>query len=358
MDDDQHLLDSIRIELQKFFRKNQKYGLSEPLLFSEIKLLVNKAYDTRTESIYKKRGLSKADAFQDAVVHLLEERGGVPAGYIQTVYFDYYDRNHAINEPYTLAQSRKAMKKIVQQAFLQKTNRSIAQNVVRRALALLAEPPYKTHFETGSRRFTFDGRDISHLDLFPTPDDLSRAVRFAANIPKIPQVDHAQRMNKVFHTPDLHLVLQLILEHAPGLNISQLHKVFEDLLTDRPTANVFTTENMNLITETNSNTDELGAESAALIRSVAREIWDSTDHNTRVILSCQFSGLPDVKIAENISFDPDDLDRRRSRAWVTTKFTSFGENVMKAISGLDVQDQLRISRLIESHIVNFDSEKI
>jgi hypothetical protein len=359
MNEDQELLESIRRELEKYFRRNNKYGLSEPLLFNEIRLLVNKIYDSRAESIYKTRGLSREDAFQDAVVHLLEDRGGIPAGHIYTVYFEYYNRNHSIGEPYTLAQSRKAMKIILKQAFLLRTNRSVAQNVLRRAIKLLEESPYETHFDSDARRFTLEGQPLDQLDSLPSEDALAKAVRFAANVPKIPQAEHAERMNKVFHTPDLHLVIQIILENAPGISISQLHKVFENLLTDRPSASVHNHEDMNELIDNdieNSNSG-IAAGTAALVRSVANDIWVSTDRATKIILSCQFSGMPDVKIAESISFDVNDPGRRRSRAWVTTKFTDFGDRVSKTIAELDAEDQFRVSRLIEAHIVNFDSEK-
>ena len=356
MDQDHELLIEIRDELSRYFRRTGKYTITEPLLMAEIRRLFNKVYDSSIEVIYRKRGLSKEDALQDSIMYLLEERGGVAAGHIHTVYFDYYDRNMSRHEPYTLAHSRKSLKIIIRQGLLKRTNRSIADNVVRRALQLLQAEPYRTHFEGGARRFSFSHENVQQLDQLPSQEALKRAIRFASNVSKIPQSDAAERVNKVFHTPDLHLALQIILENAHGLTIAQLHNVFEGLLTDRPTANVFTHEDMNALTESKTELETIGAETAALVRQVAREIWENTDWGTKTILSCQFSGLPDQKIAESISFDVADPARRRSRAWVTTKFTDFGERVSKEIAGLSADDQMRVSRLLEAHILNFDSE--
>jgi hypothetical protein len=113
---------------------------------------------------------------------------------------------------------------------------------------------------------------------------------------------------------------------------------------------------MNLVIDRDTRIDAMGAETVALVRSVARRIWDQTDYATKVILSCQFSGLPDGKIAQNIAFDPNNPSGRMSRAWVTTKFTEFGKFAASQMSELSTDDQLRVSRLIEAHIVNFDSE--
>jgi len=349
-------LQEIRQELTDFYNKHGHYGLTQPVLFEEIGIVFKKAFNAQALAMYKNRGLSKDDAFQDVVVHLLMERSGIPAAHIHTVYFVYSERNLEIGQPYTLLQSRKSMLKIMRQSFLRQTTRTVAQNVLRRVVPLLLDPPYATHFEGDSRRFTFGDQLLDQLQPLPSQEALRLAVRFASNVPKIPQHENPQRMNKVFHTPDLHLVLQKVLEHASGLSISQLHKVLEDLLTDRPSASIYNHEDMNLVIDKDTKIDAMGAETVALVRSVARRIWDQTDYATKVILSCQFSGLPDVKIAQNIAFDPNNPSGRMSRAWVTTKFTEFGKFAASQMSELSTDDQLRVSRLIEAHIVNFDSE--
>jgi len=357
MIEDDIRLRTIRQELTKYHNKHGQYALTQPVLYEEIKIIFEKAFNAQASAMYKGRGLSKDDAFQDVIVHLLLERSGIPAAHIHTVYFAYFDRNLEVGEPYTLLQTRKAMVKIMRQSFLRQTTRTIAQNVLRRALTMLLHPPYSTHFEGDARRFTSNDEPLNQLQPLPSQEALRNAVRFASNVPKIPQNENAQRMNKVFHTQDLHLVLQIVLEHAPGLSISQFHKVFEDLLTDRPSVSIYNHEDMNLVIDKDTRIDDMGAESVALIRSVARRIWDQTDYATKVILSCQFSGLPDVKIAQNTSFDPHNPSGRMSRAWVTTKFTDFGKFVASQMLDLSTDDQLRVSRLIEAHIVNFDSEK-
>jgi len=356
-DDDDIRLHGIRQELTDYYNKHGQYGMTQPVLFDEIGIVFKKAFNSQALAMYKNRGLSKDDAFQDVVVHLLMERSGVPAAHIHTVYFVYFERNLEIGQPYTLLQTRKSMVKIMRQAFLRQTTRTVAQNVIRRAVPLLLDQPYSTHFEGDARRFTFRDQLLDQLQPLPNQEALRLAVRFASNVPKIPQDENAQRMNKVFHTPDLHLVLQIILEHAPGLSISQLHKVLEDLLTDRPSASIYNHEDMNLVIDKDSKIDDMGAETVALVRSIARRIWNQTDYATKVILSCQFSGLPDIKIAQNIAFDPNNPGNRMSRAWVTTKFTEFGKFAASQMSDLSTDDQLRVSRLIEAHIVNFDSEK-
>ena len=356
MNDTDDLLQQIRRELTHHFTRHGEYNITSPLLLTEIKYVFERAYTGSTKRSYENRGASKDDAFQEVIVQLLETRSGMKARHLHTIYFEYHDRNDQAGQPYVLAQSRRGLRLIMEQALSRRSLRSIADNVFARSLRLLSQPPYRTHFESPNDRFTMAGIELDPLHPLPLPDDLKSAVRAASQVPKIRQQDHYQRVNKVYHSADLHLLLQIVLQTAPGLSRSQFRQVIEECLTDRPSAVVHVTEDMNNTVESSEDLLSQSAETAFHVRTIALELWQETDRETKVILSLQFAGWTDQKIADTISFGPKTPPVKRSRAWVTTKFTDFGSRVGERIADMEVEDQARVGRLIEAFILEFDTE--
>lgn len=355
MTTDTSLVDEIRSELSAHFTRTGEYSVTQPLLYAEIQKVFNAAFSSSYREIYAARRLSEQDALNDVMLHLLETRSGMKARLIHTVYFEYFDRNRAAGQPYTTLQSRKTLRKVMQQAFLSNSLKSIADNVSARAINLLQESPYRTHFEGHARRFTMEHQSLSQLDPVPQPQQLLTAVRCASQVPKIPQKSHGERVNKVYHTQDLHLVLLEILDAAPGLTISQLKQIFREILTDRPSAQIYLSEDMKTISEENSDLHTMAAGTAHHVRTVAADIWLATDSATKVVLALLFAGWTDQKIADQVPFDAANPSDRKSRSWVTTKFTNFGKYTAEQIADMDADDQMRVMTLLETHIVNFDT---
>lgn len=231
---------------------------------------------------------------------------------------------HQLEYLFDTAQDLEAFRRLlvlqVRRTLAHRKSLTVVDRLLSRVRGLTSEAPFLIRTIGRDRWICLDGHEVPHRSI---PDsELRSAAEAIHHIPRLLEVDRAERASMVYTTPNLKKLLEIEARKLGGFTESDLAKIFEILLTSwLPTFLVELEEHQ--LPATGAVDDNL--EYQEMARHV-RTFEDDLDEIDRIVLLCKSQDISDNDVADHVD---------RSRPWVADRkkavFARVGEEVMSGL---------------------------
>ncbi len=320
-------------------------------LWIEIELCTKLAF-RKLETRLKIGSLESGDAFQIALEHLLKPMSAEnKVSPLEHYLIHELNQRQRINQPFELSELRRILVTTIKNALVGQQKPGYVENLVRRAIKLLSNPPYfmsgvKTQIRYYSSEREFDPNQI------PRPAQIKRAANLCSMIPKILQTSES-RLSPVYSAENLQRTVEIVLREANGLTNEDLFKFFTILLTNWSPSVIYIPDDKSFAYTAGAAEDEYATSDtrlSALPEKTAIDIWTSLTENQRRLMHAmtfhENGQLTDQKIADRVSFtDPQrpTEGKNYSRPWVTDLRQKLMESLANILKQIEVDEQEDVS---------------